>query len=179
MMMESKAVFLDRDGVINEEGGRPVSVKELKIVPEAIRALKLIPKEYKKIIVTNQSWVSHGLLTEKQVQEVHEAIKKELSAHGVHIDGIYFCPHYHEDDCECRKPKPGMLLKAQKEHRINLKESYMIGDMLRDIEAGKLAGCKKSILIKRDHSHYYSNSEVTPDHTVKDVVEAVKMIFPG
>ena len=174
--MKNKAIFLDRDGVINHEGHIPITVKDLKIISDSIEALKNVPKEYKKIIITNQSWISRGLLTEEEVHEVHQAIKDECKKHGVCIDAVYFCPHHDVHACECRKPKPGLIFQAQKDHNIDLSESYMVGDMMRDVEAGKMAGCKKSILIERDHSHKKA-STAKPDHKVKDLSEAVKILF--
>lgn len=176
--MKNKAIFLDRDGVMNKEGWGPVGIQDLQLIPEAIEALKHIPPNYKKIIITNQGYIERGILTKEQVHEVHEAIKKECASQGITIDAIYFCPHLEESNCHCRKPKPGMLLQAQQDHNIDLKESYMIGDMLRDVEAGQQAGCKKSILLKRDHSHLFSNLNIKPDHSVNNLIEAIKIIFP-
>ena len=175
----NKAIFLDRDGVINHEGHSPVTIKNLKIIPEAIDALKKIPKDFKKIVITNQGWITGGLLKEEEVHEVHNTILKEFASQSVHIDAFYFCPHRNEINCDCKKPKPGMLLQAKKDHDINIEESYMIGDMMRDIEAGKAAGCKKSILIERNYSYELSpNTKIKPDHKVNNIHEAINIIFP-
>lgn len=141
-MQKRKAVFLDRDGVINEckvVKGRPFppdSLSELIILPKVKDAIDLLRlKGYLIIIVTNQPDVARGSKTRKSVEEIHDYLKSHLS-----IDDIYTCFHDDSDNCGCRKPKPGMILSAAKTHNLDLTSSFMVGDRWRDIESGELAG---------------------------------------
>jgi len=146
-----KAVFLDRDGVINLRlpGDQYVvrweDFKFLPGVAKAIRSLNLAG--WLVIVVTNQSAVAKKLLTESELRQIHQNMVEGLSREGTTIDAIYCCLHDSKDNCECRKPKPGMILQAARDHEIQLSASWMVGDDLRDIQAGKAAGCK-TILLK-------------------------------
>ena len=140
-----KAVFLDRDGVINKKipNDYVKSWTEFEFLPDVKAAIKLLNQaEFKVIVVTNQAGVSKGIVKEEQLRRIHQQMLDELKIYGAHIDAIYYCPHLTEDNCDCRKPKPGMLEKAGKEFNIDFKNSWMIGDEPKDIEAGKSAGCK-------------------------------------
>ena len=148
--MGYRAIFLDRDGVINEE--RKDYVKdpsEFKLIEGSLHAIKLLKeKKYSVIIITNQSAINRGLLTIEKLNEIHELLKTKLKKLNTSIDGIYFCPHKPEENCPCRKPKSGLILEAAKEHDVDLENSWMIGDSQKDILAAKRAGCN-SILLKK------------------------------
>ena len=174
--MLQKAIFFDRDGVLTKEGGKPVREHDLKIYSEAFDALKIIPNNFKKIIFTNQAWVAKGLMTEEEVNKTHRKLQQEFRKQDVVIDGIYICPHMDAHNCACRKPKPGMLLQAQKEHLIDLGQSYVIGDMLRDLVAGKEAGCT-TILVMTGHAGKDKQYALEPDFVAKNVYEAVQLIL--
>ena len=154
--MKIRAVFLDRDGVINNDSGHYYVYKPEDFILNdgIIEGLKLLSNEgLKLIIVSNQGGVAKGVYTEKDIHKVHEKLLSELKKHSVEIDAIYYCPHHNSvSDCECRKPKPGMILNAVKEFGINPLESYLIGDSTRDIIAGKNAGLKKCFLIEKNSS---------------------------
>lgn len=141
-----KATFLDRDGVINRKMPQGQYVVRwddfafLPGVPEAIRAFN--QDGWLVIVVTNQRAVAKKLLTEPELRQLHQNMVEALGRDGAMIDAIYYCPHDIEDNCECRKPKPGMILQAARDHEIQLSASWMVGDDLRDIQAGKAAGCK-------------------------------------
>lgn len=143
-----KAIFLDRDGVINLERKDYVkSIKEFQInedVPKAIAVLK--EKGFLVIVITNQSAINRKLLTIEILDEIHNHLQKNLRDHNTSIDYFYFCPHRPDEKCECRKPNPGMLLKAAQEHNIEMNQSFMIGDSLTDIQAAEKAGCKGMLL---------------------------------
>ena len=143
-----KAIFLDRDGVINLEKKDYVkSIKEFQImdnVPKAIIELK--KKGFLVIIITNQSAINRGLLTIKILNEIHNYLQEILKDNNTSVDDFYFCPHRPEEKCKCRKPNPGMLLKAAQEHDIDMSQSFMIGDSLTDIQAAKKAGCEGILL---------------------------------
>ena len=143
-----KAIFLDRDGVINLEKKDYVkSIKEFQImdnVPKAIIELK--KKGFLVIIITNQSAINRGLLTIKILNEIHNYLQEILKDNNTSVDDFYFCPHRPEEKCKCRKPNPGMLLKAAQEHDIDMSQSFMIGDSLTDIQAAGKAGCEGILL---------------------------------
>ena len=142
-MNKSKAVFLDRDGVINKNKDDYVkNISELEIFPfisEPIR--KFQSAEFKIIVITNQSAINRGLMTEKNLDEIHEKIQSFLIQNNTKIDYFYFCPHTPTENCSCRKPKSGLLLKAIDDFSIDAKNSWFIGDRDSDIQAGKSVGC--------------------------------------
>jgi D,D-heptose 1,7-bisphosphate phosphatase len=158
LMKENKrqaAVFLDRDGTINEEIGYMDRLEKLRLIPGAAEAIRLINESgLKTVVVTNQSGVARGMFDEGLVHQVNARLREMLRAEGAAIDGIYFCPHHptagREDylrACDCRKPAPGLLLRAAEDLQIDLARSYMVGDTIKDIEAGTRAGAK-GILVR-------------------------------
>jgi len=139
-----KIVFLDRDGVINKNRNDYVKTwDEFEFLPNVKKGIKLLNDSgFRVIIITNQSVVGRGIITEKALNEIHEKMLKELNECGCRIEKIYYCPHAPSDNCDCRKPKPGMLLKAADDFDLDLKECHFIGDSKTDEEAGKTVGCK-------------------------------------
>ncbi len=148
-----KAVFLDRDGVINEVRKDYVkNLNEFIILKGVSRAIKLLKeKNFRVIIITNQSAVNRKLLTSDGLNEIHNHLQGILKKDNATCDAIYYCPHKPEDNCNCRKPKPGLLLLAAEEHNIDIKNSFLIGDSMTDIEAADAVGCK-GILLKENES---------------------------
>jgi D-glycero-D-manno-heptose 1,7-bisphosphate phosphatase len=146
----NKAVFLDRDGVINRkapEGQYITRWAEMQFLPHIAEAIALFKRSgFLVILATNQRCVAKGLITEADLQELHARMQKQLKGSGAVIDAIYYCPHESSPVCECRKPAPGMLLNAAQEHDIDLAASWMVGDSTHDVEAGKRAGCKTALL---------------------------------
>jgi len=147
------AIFLDRDGVIVEDVHYLRNPAQLNILPGAAQALRRLQDHFYIIVVTNQSAIARGLLTEDDLLEIHLKLVQCLAAEGVVLDALYWCPHLSEAvvpaykvDCDCRKPKPGMLLRAKHDWDIDFAGSFIIGDTHRDIEAGHAAGVK-AILI--------------------------------
>ncbi len=153
MNEKNKAVFLDRDGVINRKRDDYVkSIKELEIFPDIGEGiLKLKKMGFLIIVITNQSAINREIITVGELEKIHLTIQKSLGKKNCKIDKFYFCPHRPDENCNCRKPKPGLLLQAINDFSINPAESWMIGDSLTDIQAGKKAGCK-SILLKENLS---------------------------
>jgi histidinol-phosphate phosphatase family protein len=139
-----KALFLDRDGVINENREDYVKTwDEFKFLPGAKEAIRLINNsDWMLIIITNQSPIGRGIFPPERLDKIHQNMLSELSKAGCYIDAIYFCPHKPDDYCDCRKPKPGLILRAASDFNIDLENSWMIGDSDSDIEAGREAGCK-------------------------------------
>lgn len=144
------SIFLDRDGVLIENRSNYIrDWSQVKIIPEAIRALSLPSiKKYKVVIVTNQSVVGRGLILLKTAQEINQRLIDLIHDHGGQIDGVYMCPHKPEDGCSCRKPLPGLLLQAAKDLSLDLQRSWMIGDAWSDVQAGEAAGMRGAILLK-------------------------------
>ena len=150
-----RAVFLDRDGTINVEKDYLYKVEDFEFisgVPEAIKKLK--DAGFQVIVVSNQSGIARGYFDESDVEKLHQYIQTELATYGTSIDAFYFCPHHpdkglgaYKVQCECRKGNPGMLLHAAREHDIDMKRSFMVGDKLADIEAGHRAGCQSLLVL--------------------------------
>jgi len=151
-----RAVFLDRDGVINRkarEGQYVTRWEEFHFLPGAAEGISLLNKaEWSVIVISNQRCVAKGLLTIEELEAMHRRMCGELAAAGAKLDGIYYCPHEKDPPCSCRKPAPGMLFTAAKEHQIDLASSWMIGDSESDVEAGKQAGCKTAQLVENPES---------------------------
>ena len=187
--MSDKAIFLDRDDTLIEDPGyisNPEQVKLLDGVPEALIQLKALG--YKLIVVTNQSAVAHGIITEKALGEIHDRLKQLLAEKNAYLDRIYYCPYHPEGvvpkyskESDWRKPSPGMLLKAAEEMDIDLDQSWSVGNSSRDIEAGVRAGCK-TILIDLPPSHQKpirpsaKLTRVNPDYKAVNIKEAVNII---
>jgi histidinol-phosphate phosphatase family protein len=132
-------VFLDRDGVINVDRRDYVkSWAEFKFLPHVFEALRLLRKNnLHVVVVTNQSAVGRGLMSISTLREIHEKMLRAIEKRGGHIEAIYYCPHRPDEKCECRKPKPGMVLKAKKDLKIDLTQSYLVGDSKKDVELAR------------------------------------------
>ena len=148
----NKAIFLDRDGVINKERKDYVkTVSELEIFENISWCVKeLKQRNFLVIVITNQSAINRGLTTVEQIKNIHSHIQEFLKKSNVQIDGFYFCPHRPDENCSCRKPKPGLILNASNDFDIDLQSSWMIGDNESDVLAGQQAGCN-TIQIKNNN----------------------------
>lgn len=171
-----RAVFLDRDGVLNRpvvRRGRPyppASLRELEICREAPAALTALKREgFLLYVVTNQPDVARGIQQRSMVEAMHTALRKALP-----LEGFYVCYHDDADACECRKPKPGLLLTAAGEHGISLPASYVVGDRWRDVEAGQRAGCRNA-WIERGYAE--RGPSAPPDFTAKSLREVTDWIL--
>ncbi len=164
----NRAVFLDRDGVINDNC-KPVNTPEdLVLFPWTADSIKKLNKYgYDVFVVTNQGGIEMGYFKENDLKKIHEKMLNEISLSGGVVKDINYCPHF-KTKCQCRKPSPGMILDLSKKYNIDLSNSYMIGDRDVDIEAGKKAGCKTIKLGKP-----YNKA----DYTVKNLMEAVNLII--
>lgn len=146
----NKAVFLDRDGVINRkapEGEYIVRWDEFQILPGVMEAIRILNQSvYRVIVITNQRAVAKAKIALSDLENIHRRMREKALACNATIDAVYYCPHDIEDRCECRKPGPGMLLRASSEFDVDLRRSWMIGDSKVDIEAGQRAGCRTALI---------------------------------
>lgn len=166
---KQKAIFLDRDGTINKMVGFVTKPEQFELIEGAAEAIKAINKSgYLAIVVTNQPVIARGDCTFEELQNIHDKMETELGKAGAFVDAIYVCPHHtdkgfegerpeYKCNCDCRKPKSGLLLQAAKDFNIDLSESYMIGDSYRDVEAGENAGVKKSIMVEENKENGIMN----------------------
>jgi D-glycero-D-manno-heptose 1,7-bisphosphate phosphatase len=182
--MANKAVFLDRDNTLIEDPGyisHPDQVKLLEGVPEALSELKRMG--YKLIVVSNQSAVARGIITEKALAQIHERLEGLLAHQGAALDKIYYCPDHpdgaiprYRKENPWRKPAPGMLLAAAEEMDIDLTDSWLVGDSARDIDAGKSAGCRTILIQNAAHSRTIEPGVTSPDYTAVNIKEVANII---
>jgi len=179
---KSPAVFLDRDGTLIQEKNYLRRIADLKFIKGAIEAVKLLrTKGFKIFIITNQSGIARGYFSEKKLLQIHDSLEKKLIQKGAWVDGIYYCPHGPDDNCSCRKPKTAMVKRAQKEHKINLKKSYVIGDHPADFILAKNMGGKGVLVLSGHGKHELKNTlskkgVQKPDKTTKNILSAAKWI---
>jgi len=186
-IMKRFGVFLDRDGVINEEVGYLSHPNSLRLIHRAAQAIRLLNRaKIPVIVVTNQSGVARGYFSEKQLCEIHRVLSALLAKDGAHIDRYYYCPHHpvegnspYRVDCECRKPKSGLFFKAVEELDIDLRRSYFIGDKETDIEAGWRVECKTILVLTGHGQKTWINWSVPfrPYHVARNLEEAVMWIL--
>ena len=175
------AVFLDRDGTIAEEVGYLNDVSRFRMFPFAAAAIRRLNSAGLPVIaVTNQSGVGRGYFPESLVHTVHELMSQQLAAAGAHLDAIYYCPHTSEDGCDCRKPKPGLLERAAREHSLDLRSSFVVGDRYRDMELGQSVGAS-GVLVRTgygaDELASASQWPVPPDFVADDLTAAADWIL--
>lgn len=188
--MNEEAVFFDRDGTINEEVGYLSSLDRIVLYPTAARAIRMVNEAgMMAIVVTNQSGIARGIFDEAFLEKVHRHMQQLLNDSGARIDHFYYCPHHPAEgripyvlDCDCRKPNPGMILRAARELDIALDRSYMIGDTLRDVSAARRAGVT-GILVRTGYGARQpdtvdsSGDTLPPAYTALDILDAVLWIL--
>jgi D-glycero-D-manno-heptose 1,7-bisphosphate phosphatase len=178
-MGKNKAVFLDRDGVINEDYGYVHKIEDFHIFDEVYPALKkLRERGFKLLIITNQSGIGMGYYTEEDFFKITEHMKEKLKEKGIEIDKVYYCPHHPEGvvpeytmKCNCRKPETGMIEEGIKDFDIDISQSFLIGDKETDIEAGKKVGLK-TILVKTGRGKKYMEN-TKADYIAENILDAV------
>ncbi len=184
----NRAVFIDRDGTISEEVGYINHASRFRLFPYSAAALKQLHENgYLAIVITNQAGVARGYFSEDMVQNIHRRMTDELTASGATLDAIYYCAHHplvgdppYRLDCDCRKPKPGLLLRAAREFDIDLSHSWMVGDRYSDIELGANAGVRSALVLsgygRGEWEHKRDNWTIKPDLVAEDLLEAVRLI---
>jgi D-glycero-D-manno-heptose 1,7-bisphosphate phosphatase len=183
------AVFLDRDGTISEEVGYVNHLSRYRLMPRSAEAIRMLNEAgYLTFLTTNQSGVARGYFSDTLLHTVHEKLQRLLAAEGARLDGLYVCPHHPEEGqppwrtrCDCRKPQPGMILRAAREHGLDLARSWAIGDSVVDIQAAAAAGVR-GILVLTGYGrglveHQPQRFTVRPAHTAEDLVGAVRYIL--
>ena len=181
-----RGAFLDRDGVINRKADGDNYItrwEDFHFLPEVADGIKLLNRAgWSVIVISNQRCVAKGLLSVEMLEAMHRRMSEELGAAGAKVDGIYYCPHEKDAACHCRKPEPGMLLAAAKEHQIDLRSSWMIGDSETDVEAGRRAGCRTAQLVANPDSaggnaDLYASSLVEASRRIlKDSCESARSL---
>jgi D-glycero-D-manno-heptose 1,7-bisphosphate phosphatase len=185
-MPMKRALFLDRDGTVSDEVGYLNHVSRLQVYPwsgPAIRAINESP--LLAILVTNQAGVARGYFEEEMVGRVHERLERELALHGARLDALYYCPHHptageppYRQDCSCRKPRPGMLERAAREHGIDLASSYVVGDKYSDVRLAHEVGAKGILVLtgygRGELEHQRESWNGVPDHVAETLLEAVE-----
>lgn len=173
--MDAIAVFLDRDGTICKDVHYMKDESQFELLSRVAEAIRLLNKAgLKVIVVTNQSGIARGYFTEEDLQMIHKRMLNELLKNGAKIDAIYYCPHHPDDNCNCRKPKTGMLERAAEDFDLDIKRCFMIGDKKVDVETGRNAGCT-SILIANSHTEIDANRYA--DYIANDLLEATIFII--
>lgn len=181
MRILEKAIFLDRDGTINKDSVHYIkSLEEFEIFPFTTEALKSMQDSgYHLIIITNQSGVGRGFLSENELNKIHNHLTEVLQEHHIRIRAIYVCPHLPEDNCDCRKPKIENLKKAAKKYNIDLENSWFIGDSEKDIVTGKNAKCKTVLVLSGVRGITAKDAEkweTSPDFITDNLLEAARII---
>ena len=178
-----RAVFMDRDGTVSEEVGYMYHAGLYRPFPFAGPAVRKINESgMKAVLITNQSGIERGFFPESLVHQIHDILKAELARHDAVLDAVYFCPHHPETGCDCRKPRPGMLRQAEREHGIDLTQSFMIGDKYLDVGVGHAAGARSVLVLTgygREELEQNKNNPEQPDFVAENLLEAVEAITSG
>jgi D-glycero-D-manno-heptose 1,7-bisphosphate phosphatase len=183
----SRAVFLDRDGTISEDVGYLDRLERLKLFPYTVDAIRLLNRAgFKVVVITSQAGIANGVITEVFVKEAHEEIGRRVAAGGGRIDAFYYCPHSttavveeYRTDCDCRKPKPGMIHSAQRDLSLDIGRSFVVGDRWRDIEMGQAAGVT-GILVETGYGKTEASrrpAHVQPVTVMANLIEATTWIL--
>ncbi|MFP5390623.1 MAG: D-glycero-alpha-D-manno-heptose-1,7-bisphosphate 7-phosphatase [Gammaproteobacteria bacterium] len=179
-----RAIFLDKDGTLIEDVPYNTDPRHIHLCSGAGAALRLLAAlDYRLFVVSNQDGVARGVFPEADLERVRRRIADLLFREGVQLDGFYYCPHHpdgtlarHARACACRKPAPGMLLRAAREHGIELSASWMVGDILNDVEAGSRAGCRTLLIDNGNETEWRLGTHRIPTHIAADLYGAAQAI---
>ena len=187
--MMNRAIFIDRDGTLNEEVGYIDQPARLRLFPFAAEAVRLINTAgWRAILVTNQSGVARGLFSEEQLADLHQHLVAALAHEGARLDAIYYCPHHptegelpYRQDCDCRKPKPGLLIRAAQDFNLDLAQCFVVGDRYRDIEMAHRTGASGMLVMTGYGRDEYEQERASwpqaPEHVAENLLEAVQWIL--
>jgi histidinol-phosphate phosphatase family protein len=177
-----KTIFLDRDGVINIDSPQYIKKEsEFEFIPGSPQAIALLNQYgFNVIVITNQSIIGRKMASREALDAIFKKMKKGVQKAGGRIKDVFFCPHTPEDNCACRKPEPGLILKACKQYNIDLEHSCMVGDSAKDIECALNAGCKETILVQTGNGikaqKQLLQKQITPDYIASDLYDAVQWL---
>lgn len=179
-----KAIFLDKDGTLVNDVPYNVAPELITLCPSAAQGLRLFREMgYLLLVVSNQSGLAHGYFHESELDGVWQRLNQLLAEEGVQLDGYYHCPHHVQGSvsayaraCDCRKPLPGMLYQAAWQHGIDLADSWMVGDILHDVEAGKRAGCRTILIDNGNETEWQLSPLRTPDFRASDLLAAARLV---
>ncbi len=179
-----RAVFIDKDGTLIKNVPYNANPALITLEPGAADALHLLRNHnYALVVVSNQSGIAHGYFEDRDMQGVKDRVAALLRWHGITLDGFFYCPHHPQGaikqyavECACRKPQPGMLLKAAGLLNIDLQQSWMIGDILHDVEAGNRAGCRTVLIDNGNETEWLINSYRQPLHITENLLQAARFI---
>ena len=178
-----KVVFLDRDGTINRDSPHYIKDRsEFEFIPGSIAAISnLTANGFTSIVVTNQSALARGLISTAELGAMHAMMCEEIAFGGGHITDIFLCPHQPEAGCDCRKPAPGLLFQAKQKYNIDLADAVMVGDSVKDIICGRVAGCGRTVLVlsgkDADTEMQLHNKQIKTDYVAADLLEAAEWII--
>jgi D-glycero-D-manno-heptose 1,7-bisphosphate phosphatase len=178
-----KVVFLDRDGTVNRDSpGYIKSRKEFEFLPRSLEAIKaLTVNGFTLIVISNQSALPRQLISRAELEHIHGMLLQSVRSNGGEIKDIFYCPHMPEDECDCRKPEPGLILEARRKYSIDLADAVMVGDSYRDIGCGINAGCGKTVLVKTgihaNNAERLAEKGIVPDYMAEDLLDAADWII--
>jgi histidinol-phosphate phosphatase family protein len=180
-MAKRPAVFIDKDGTLVEDVPYNVDPAQLRLTRDAVQGLRLLARQgYRLVVVTNQPGLAMNLFDRAALETLRQALVEMLFQHDVQLDGFYVCPHAPpaagEFGCVCRKPAPGLLLQAAYELRLDLSHSWMVGDILNDVEAGRRAGCRTVLLDVGNETEWLESPLRVPHHKAGDLLQAAELI---
>jgi len=183
MSAKTKAAFIDRDGVINEERNYVHRIEDFVLLPGVVEGLTILRNAgYLLIVVTNQAGIARGYFDQAAMDRLHDHLRAQLAEHGVALDAILFCPHHPEGtvkaftiECACRKPSPGLLLQAALNFDLNLAASVLIGDKLSDVQAGKRAGVGRTVIVESGH-HVDPMARIEADMVAADLLASARAL---
>ncbi|BBO89238.1 D-glycero-beta-D-manno-heptose 1,7-bisphosphate 7-phosphatase [Desulfosarcina ovata] len=181
--MPIQTVFLDRDGVINVDSPDYIKCRdEFHPIPGSLAAIgRLTRGGLNIIVITNQSVINRGMVPLRELQAIHDKLHRLVAEHGGRITDIFFCPHRPDENCDCRKPKPGLIERARERYAIDLSRAVMVGDSAKDILAGKAAGCGRTVLVQTGNGptamRTLEEAGQRPDHIAADLAAAADWIL--
>ncbi len=188
-LLRKKGVFLDRDGTLIRHCEYLADISDLELFEETCEAVRLLNRNrIPAVVITNQSAIARGLLGEEELLAIHSEMQAQLRHRGAFLDAFYYCPHHPEEgelpyrrSCTCRKPRPGLILRAADELGLSPQLSFMVGDSHSDVEAGRRAGCRTVLIAETEGGGDDSSSErfFAPDFVARDVLQAVRWILGG
>lgn len=182
-MLNSQAIFLDRDGVINRDSPDYIkSWAEFEFLPGSLEALRLLTeKGFRLILITNQSIVNRGMVPAKVLGDIHDHLRQTVAKAGGRIEDIFFCPHRPDEGCACRKPKTGLIEQAVQRYHLDPADAVMIGDNAKDILCGRNAGCRATMLVQTGNGlsarQELANQDIAPDYVVPDLLHGARLIL--